>query len=106
MIFFPHGCPFDPAPLIVKTLLCSGVIFSCVCKFHPDRGGGPTGWVGEENPGDGGDFPAAALAWMCWMGLPWKPEVKEAVVKDDWVSILAWKAGYQSPFLPVPLIAG
>ena len=40
------------------------------------------------------------------MGLPWKPEVKEAVVKDDWVSILAWKAGYQSPFLPVPLIAG
>lgn len=27
-------------------------------------------------------------------------------MKDDWVSILARKAGYQSPFLPVPLIAG
>lgn len=40
------------------------------------------------------------------MGLPWKPEAKEAVVKDDWVSILARKAGYQSLFLPIPLIAG
>lgn len=40
------------------------------------------------------------------MELPWKPEGKEEVVKDDWISILAGEAGYQSPFLPVALMAG
>ena len=39
------------------------------------------------------------------MELPWKPEGKEAVVKDDWLSILAGEAGYQSPFLPVALMS-
>ena len=40
------------------------------------------------------------------MELPWKPEGKEAVVKDNWFSIVAREAGYQSPFLPVALMAG
>ena len=53
-----------------------------------------------------GDPPAAALAWTGWMELPWKPEGKEAVVKDNWLSIVAREAGYQSPFLPVALTAG
>lgn len=53
-----------------------------------------------------GDPPAAALAWTGWMELPWKPEGKEAVVKDNWLSIVAKEAGYQSPFLPVALTAG
>ena len=37
MIFFffsPHSCPFGPAPLSKKTCFCSGVIFTCLCKFQ------------------------------------------------------------------------
>lgn len=44
VIFFRCGCPVDPAPLTVKTVLCSRIIFCRLCRL---------GWGGKPRRQDG-----------------------------------------------------